>query len=514
MSYNNSGKPVTILHNDRGSILVGTVAFAIIMAIAGSGLLMLAANSVNREQAALDDDRALLAAESGLRIGLRWLADAGNWDAYHASGLVDFHIAKIGEMYDTVSLVIDEGDPVLKSRATCPGMEYLKEISCIVELNSSASRVLFNTLDADNGLDNIWFDGPVHSNEPILLAGSSYPGAKRGSVYFVNGPVTTTNVGGTRFGYGTGLSGNNYDYGIEIVGLTGDGTQGQYIDSYFDNTFTHSRDALAMPNFDVTGIAPLPQNQSMTTRAVLYFDTISGIGQARYYYYDAAGDLAGMVPIPNIDGQIIRAQNPISVLGVVKGNATVVTDPGCSIFPVGDLIYADFDQYNSEMRDECDNYDNRNNYHVGLGGDNNFLALVSGGNIHFDQSYQMYITNPNDGTLAPTYPTPTFQPTIFLTASLIAAGPGMGIVWNTDNGILNLPFYNYDIRAIGSRTINTFFNYTREVPAANDRFRFLFDRRLLNNLSAPGLPPIQRITNAGINLYLLKTVWRERNIPK
>ncbi|MBN1306858.1 MAG: hypothetical protein JXA18_03005 [Chitinispirillaceae bacterium] len=510
------------LRNDRGSVLVGTVAFAIIMAIAGSGLLMLAANSVSREQEALDDDRALLAAESGLQVGLRWLAVTGNWDANHATGVANFFNAEIGEMHDTVSLVIEDGDLVLKSRATRPDMDYFKEVSCTVERNEAPDRVFFNALDGVNGLDNIWFDGPFHSNEPIYIntSGSGDPNAVR----FVNGPVTVTNVDdeGNLLGwlYGTGPSGNNYDFGLQVDGLSEDGMQGSTIDPYFDNTFTHSQDSLVMP----AGLTAAPfitlQQHHRTLlwpiRSTLYFhvDPTSHIGNYTYYYNASTGAPDIRSEHGTINGNIIYAPgSDISVLGKVAGRATVVTDPGRDIYPVGDLTYDDFDK---AICIEDAAYNSVRNYGAGFD-HSNFLALVSGGNIRFEEGQEQYMKNPSTGEIADI----GSNRTIFLTAALIATNPGKGIVWDTTsagNISLGPGGIDYNIRAVGSRIVNTFFNYSkRGDPLANDRFRFFFDRRLLGNLTAPGLSGLMRrswVDGNAVDLYLLKTVWRERNIPK
>jgi Tfp pilus assembly protein PilX len=65
--------------SERGSTLVTVVAFAGILAIAICGFLGVARTMTNQENIEMNDDKAFLAAESGLFIGTRWLRDTSNW---------------------------------------------------------------------------------------------------------------------------------------------------------------------------------------------------------------------------------------------------------------------------------------------------------------------------------------------------------------------------------------------------------------------------------------------------
>jgi hypothetical protein len=354
---------------------------------------------------------------------------------------------------------------------------------------------------------------------PIYLSAVSNAGAKGASVYFVNGRVSVHNktenvhfsAGGHWGQYGTGPSGNNYDFGILMKDGQNEGTyQGDKLDGHFQGTFLHSQDSLYMPRIISQNIL-LPVNQSATNRALLFFDTLAGTGIATYYYYNASG--VRQETTFNVNNMVIRAQNAISVMGTVKGQTTVVTNVGSTIYPIGDLTYADFvpDQNSRYL-----NYDNSQNYGVGTlaNGHTNIIALASGGDIHFedgnkkifDKATKTLSDAPNGAIM-------------YLTASLIAIEPGRGLMWDTKN-MSGLPKdllqndFNYELRAIGSRTLDHFFDYMCAGGTnANTLMRFFLDTRILQNFRAPGVPEFKSASSTGVGLFILKTDWRELNIP-
>ena len=513
---------------DTGSALVAVVAFSIVLAIAGTGILLLSGNSVNHEAAAFENDRAFLAAESGLLIGKRWLADTTNWELYKNTGKTIIYTGIINGVNDTVSLLPPDtsGDLVLQSEATGKELGFKKRLSWgIKKVVGPNPGVFINDLDPDQkgvgqgGIDNIWFDGPFHSNMPIYLSAVSNAGAKGVSVYFVNGPVTVHNKtdkvhfssGGHWGEYGTGPSGNNYDFGILMKDGQSEGTfQGDKLDSHFQSTFLHSQDSLYMPQITGQDIL-LPVNLSTTSRALLFFDTLAGTGKATYYYYTAAG--TRLDSTFSINNKLIRARNPISVLGIVKGQTTVVTDSGQNIYPVGDLTYADF---TPDLESRYENYNDTLNYGVGFieNGHTNLCALASGGDIHFEDGNKQ-IFNKTTKTL---YAAPNGA-TMYLTASLIAIEKGRGIMWDTKNmtGLAKDLLQNdfkYTLRVIGSRTLDHFFDYMCAGGTnSNTKMRFFLDSRILQNFRAPGVPEFKSASSTGVKLFILKTDWREQNIP-
>lgn len=496
-------------------MLVAVIAFAIILSISAGGLLMLAGNSVGTETAELDDYKTFHVAEAGLQLGLRWLAVPAIWSAVQTSDTSRSEI--VSGMLTTVSTIHDvNGRLVLSSRVDNNRLMYIKEITCNVDSSNGYGLVVNSVDPVWPLLDNIWFDGPVRSNAPLQMAYASLPGAKRGSVYFVNGPVI---VRDTRTGLPSrciGPSGNDYGYGIYIGGSIPDPTQGRILDRYFDNTFAYTRDSVVVPD-TITRVADYTLLQVFSTpRPILYFDTTAaGIGRARYFRTGANSPDT----IPDVNGMIIQASNPIDVLGIVKGKVTVVTTEGHNIYPVGDLVYADFMKLNPAETGPG-NYDTYNpitNYGINPSSPN-YLALISGGDIHFCSGNEKRFNTANPGVLADTtYPGGT---NIWVTAALFAIRSGRGIRWDTISGSPNIQLsaFNYNIYVIGSRTVDQFFNYpsrSNNPALANTQFRFYYDRRFDNNLAAPGVPAFRRITPGGNNLYLLKTTnWREKNLPR
>jgi hypothetical protein len=63
----------------EGSALVGAVTLTLIMSITALGFVQISASGVNHEQAALENEKAFQAAESGLLLGARWLMMQANW---------------------------------------------------------------------------------------------------------------------------------------------------------------------------------------------------------------------------------------------------------------------------------------------------------------------------------------------------------------------------------------------------------------------------------------------------
>ncbi len=62
----------------RGSILVGVMAFGIIIALGSVSILNLVAFTNSQEINSLNDVKAFYAAESGLRLGAKWMENGGN----------------------------------------------------------------------------------------------------------------------------------------------------------------------------------------------------------------------------------------------------------------------------------------------------------------------------------------------------------------------------------------------------------------------------------------------------
>ncbi|MBN2035123.1 MAG: hypothetical protein JW768_00140 [Chitinispirillaceae bacterium] len=508
--------------NNKGSILVAVVAFITVMTIAMGGFLGVAKNVVSQETMELNDDRAFLAAESGLLIGTNWLRESNNWLNYRNTGYHGNVYSGIINGYSITVTVSKEPSGELRIRSITSGgqLPYAKSLSwTVTEAHWNDPGVFINDIAggggiAGGGLNNEWFDGPVHTNTPILV--SSVSVGKEASVRFVNGKVTTYNLtalipfaaGGHWGNYGTSpISGNNYDFGI----WKNDAAVGDYgkLDELFQlsgqySEFYHTKDSIFMPRI-TTQTRTLPPNLSPTRTAILQFEVQGGTtGRANYYYYDAA-DNQQVVSFNN-PGEIIRIPNDVQVLGTVMGQTTVITDPGFSIYPVGDITYHGFVPDFADM----DAYSNGDNY--GLGGltplNNDVLALVSGADIVFGLDKHIFSLIGGEATLSAVPSNGTNKPEFLITAQLIATESTCGIRYVSEK----INQYNYDLKCLGTRAIDTYqaaCNATG-VPG-NMAFRYYYDIRFMDGLRAPGMPSLQAYNNSGA-MFILNTDWTEENI--
>lgn len=508
------------LTSEQGSILVATVAFTVVMAIAGSGLMMMSGNAVNHEQQTYRNDRAFLAAESGLQLGTQWLADTVNWNATIGSnvGRDPVFDGDIGGIPVRVWLEMTAEGATLNARASTTDLEYDKRLSWVVA-KAPNPAVFINDIDT---LTNTWFDGPFHSNTPLIFTAFSDSKADPALPYFTNGPVSVHNdtdhtgfPSGDYGGFGDGPSGNNYDFGIHVTSGGGENAA-QRLDNFFQSTYRHSQPELYLPaSTAIVEHTLLPLNHPPSTapghRALLFYhiDPVTNWGRAAYFYYNESGIRQSFYRY--IHQQVLRAQNDVNVIGTVRGRTTLVTNPNCDIYPVGDLVY---DGFVPQPDAEYDTYDNRDNY--GIPADNtSILALVSGGNICF--GFHKQEMDPSGTTLRPD----TTGESMYLTALLYAYEDDHSLVWR--NGchfqwhpdLMDHEQFTYDLRAIGGRVMDRFFNYTLTGgAAANQKFRFFADTRINDNFTAPGVPGFLSTGANGQEVNLITTNWSERNIPR
>ncbi|MBN1982870.1 MAG: hypothetical protein JW795_15155 [Chitinivibrionales bacterium] len=502
----------------RGSTLVAVVTFSIIIALVTAGYLATMGTTVNHEITALDNDRAFLAAESGLLFGIRWMAEPANFNNRQTGPIAIFN-GQINGMQVTVEYSSSPGTPlVIRSRARGGSLPYAKILQWTMHASNGAIGTFINNIGGagavgGGGLNNTWFDGPFHANSPILLAAVSNPGAAGAGVRFVNGPVSVHNGteqrnfrnGGEWANYGTAL--NNYDFGIFKHNLSENTNQAQDLDDHFTNEtetvqYKHSQNRISMSRI-TTQTVDLPQNFGQTQPFINFSVDEGGIGRGTYYYHDAHG--AAQSSTFTVNNQIIRAHNDVQVLGVVKGQATLVTDVGADIIPAGDLEYAGFTRFNADHYDFM-NYDNAHNYGISES-NTNTLALVSGGAIYLPE-HKMQFDGVNNRLIQSNQP----DQTLYLTAALYACEEGQGLQWRTKNGRIAINEYDYTLRAIGSRTIDQWFSYDAGGVNSNRMIRFFYDKRFANGIQAPGIPEVMIMEN-GHPIKLMTGDWMETNTP-
>jgi Tfp pilus assembly protein PilX len=528
---------VRLMVSRRGSVLVGVVAFTAIVAIASLGYMSMSGTATNHEMTALEDARAFHAAESGLLIATRWLRDSTNWVNSQASTLIsDVFAGTINGNAVDVDIVKQGNSFVIQSNAVSPELGYTKRISwSVAAIQATNPGVFINNLwpsgaVGGGGLNNTWFDGPFHSNTPVYISSASGGNV---SVKFMNGRVTTHNMTvkanffdspeGHWGNYGQSpTTGNDYEYGLWTHKVPQNHqNQTDKIDPHFQHEYTgeyvefkHSQDSLYMPR--VEGGYSLPQNQSSAKKAILRFYVSGNEGRAAYYYYDAAGNqqtavdfsIENITSNPVVNSNILRISNDVQVLGDVKGQATVVTEPGSSIYPVGDLMYHGFTPDETAMS----TYDNSANYGLGSMSEtnNSIIALVSGNEIEFGLVKNAFSLQGVNAVLTPvnTQESKREKYPMYLTAQLIAIEGDHGIKWATSNA----NNYSYVLRALGSRTIDVYReSYNAQGNPGHDTFRFYYDTRLSEGLKGPGVPAIQTGDSQN-SLFRLKGDWREENL--
>jgi hypothetical protein len=219
---------IPFLKSEKGSVLAPVIAFSVLIILAIGGYMGLARHVVALEIDELNDARAFLAAESGLLIGTRWLREEANWTQYKTTGYPgSVYHGTIDNIKISVTITLENtGDLLIKSIASGGDLRYSKALSwTVTPMDWSDPGVFINDASqaggvGGGGLNNEWFDGPMHSNTPIFI--SSVSGGAV-NVKFVNGRLTvhnrtdqvSFNDGGHWGNYGTSnLSGNNYDFGI------------------------------------------------------------------------------------------------------------------------------------------------------------------------------------------------------------------------------------------------------------------------------------------------------------
>lgn len=498
--------------SERGSTLVAVVTFAIIFAIAICGFLGVARTMANQEALGMNDDKALLAAESGLLIGTRWLRDSSNWSQYSACGypgtvyegiINNFHVAA------TITVQSDS-NLLVASTASGPELPYTKILSWTVRVGGGTPAVFINDLSkaggvGGGGLNNEWFDGPVRLNTPLYI--SSVSGGNV-NVKFVNGSVKVHNKterlsfadGGHWGNYGISpVSGNDYDFGIS----NHDAQAGQYskCDPLFElngvyESYQHSQDSLFMPKI-ANPTMVLPKNMSSVKPAIINFRVFNSSGVADYYYYDTAGKQQTVTF--STTNEIVRVPNSVSVLGTVKGRVTIATDTGSNIMPAGDLMYAGYMPDNVKM----DAYDNTDNYGLS-GSSSDVCGLVAGGDINFGVAKCTLSVNAGVASLSAISAKNNITPVMYVTAQLICTEPGHGIRWESKNANA----YNYQLRALGTRAIDVYEeSHNAQGTPGSEAFRFYYDIRFSSALRAPGVSPLRSKSQFDIST----TAWKEEN---
>jgi hypothetical protein len=507
-------KNLPLLQNKKGSILVGVIVFSLVMAIASLAYMTLSGNTVTHETVALDDEKAYQTAESGLLVGIRWLREISNWELVKTieDTTLIYGPADINNMTVTVSVINDENDPfTVLSEVTGGTLTYTKSLKFGSKLGNIGNFI--NNIDPNSGpggggLDNVLFDGPVHSNSSITLSSTSHTGSNVG-VLFKDAVTVTKAANNSDFGgYGDGTS-NNYDYGVFHHNISEGSDGGSKLDDHFISSYAVIPDKIEMDGL-VGDTNHLPEHAFNDSTAFIVFMDSSSAPRPYYGLFvydknDGTGtriDTLASYPLTetrenwhNGEGNdsIFESKNHIGVLGEVTGRRTLSTIPGKDILVRGDLKYKGFElEY---PRSNYDNLINSNNYGIGdIDANGNIIALFSGGDIVINGFEQEFSA---DSTLKNISNTPS-KDEFILTASLIAKELDRGIILSDHRTVLY---------AIGDRYLDKWNNY---LPKSKD-IHFCYDSRL-GRIRAPGIPEIEAdppVDSDG--LRILVGSWSEKN---
>lgn len=465
----------SLLKSRAGSALVGVLALSVIMSISALGYSGVTRNTVNHEIDALNEAKALLAAEAGLLMGTNWLKDAQNWDhTVSTSGIVDL-LSNVSEEQKTiypdfsinVDLVVSNDSIQIISTSTTDELPYTKQLSwTVVKKNITSGAYGYFVNDAYTATGNFaglraeTFDGAFHSNMPLWLFNPTTGNENSNKVTF-KGPVTVYNRAPRDFHGNYGIGRNDYNSGVKSEKAY----TPEQLDQVFLNSYNSNGPKLEVEyNSQGMEIHPLSASGDNT----LTFGVESG--QA---YYSYAGTKISYDPKKQV---IIHAKDfDLTVRdGTMKGNVTVVTDPGKNItvdLNQGSLKY---DGVHLTTNDGANNY--------GVDTDD-VLAFYSGNNIDLLVAKQ-------GGPKTPV-----------LTAQLFACGA---------NGTIKASGVNKsEFTIIGSIVIDKWWDPPHGVNEPT--VRVLHDKR---KKAAPGLRIVELNEDNSAANSIVKTNWTETNIPR
>ena len=480
------------LLNSRGSVLVGAVAISILMAIAGIGFMQVNTSSLNSETAALENEQAFRAAESGVWTGARWLR--ANYtianNTYYPFGSSSYYLTINGmDVYTTVTISgpKDTLSVILTAEAyKDPSGSHQKTTATFrksLSVNSASAGTYGEYGTFFDGASSGWpgffrriFDGRFHMNRSIYIYSTSKPGTAD-SVVFKNGLVTTgtkTNYNGN---YGKGLhDNNNYKWGVQLGWSGGDSAQ---CDKILRSHFLSNQDNIALPTgLDVTAFSADPKKYDLPAsyeegedfnqyRPTLVLSVKSNQAYYRYYYRPSGTPATRTCDsnyLPHGDGTIFIAPNHINIYGKVKGQITVCTIKGKSICPVDSLMYEDYNKATNSMTTDSSK---------------TVLGLVAGKQFRFNHQWKKDFTGTSTQVTPPG--------TLYLNGSMIAV-ENSGTSWYGSEWWDYTYPEPYNFKLFGNHILNQWRTPTSG-GGAQGILTFSHDTRLIKKVNPPGFPP-------------------------
>ena len=339
--------------------------------------------------------------------------------------------------------------------------------------------------------------------------------------------VTVGTNNGVTNNYGVGThDNNNYNNGVQLGWSPSAAAGKAACDLIFQSQYRANQPNIQMPTTvnttalaSMTSAVQLPKsiidegNSTNNYRPTLAFSIDNtGAPLATYYYKDTTmtstttsklvkGKLVYTTvtkidttcesqPYPNYTGSVFMCNQNLNVYGTVEGKVTVTTAVGKDILPVADLVYSDFNASTTSLPATS----------------TNVLALVSGNNIRFNQSWERELTK---GAVSQVTMTGIYN----INGSLMAV-QNNGLETGTTYWDRNVPC-NYGITVYGNQVMRTYRPITgtsNGLPSsgAMQTVSYYQDTRLANNaIQPPGYPKVQ--TSTGLWMLSLDG-WKEENV--
>jgi hypothetical protein len=410
-------RKVRPINDSRGSALIGAVALSVLMAIAGISFLQVTAISINNETAALENEKAFQAAESGIWIGARWLRSFPTFltltSAYNGTDIGPFGSRAIPingmDVYVTMPVHIGvDNIPAVSivanvyKKGSSPSAATFKKRIIVGDVRSQDFGAYctfydgYQSTSADDSTNGQWnsadawggwgssrvFNGRFHMNNMNNKLLDNTPR--------FNGRVTVAKPC-ARNNYGTGHDSNNYNSGIFGYSAGGTPTTAE-LDNIFTDRYIPNVDQIKL-TIPRTNAASIDTTTSISTfdkirlpassrddgygpnqyRPTLYFDGPN----AFYEWKDAGGyhrDTVGPLKGGTINGKIFLSSNNLNVYSTangVTGRVTVATTTGRSIVPVGNLVTSDYNLTTGTVPSNS----------------TNMIGLISGGYVAFNKTW-------------------------------------------------------------------------------------------------------------------------------
>lgn len=434
--------------DSRGSTLVAAVAFSIILAIGAIGLIQSTVISQNSETAALRNDKAFQAAESGVWLAARWLrgnatlAEPTSFDPFGGTLSLNGYTIKVTVKQVAagatnlwhISDTVYDGPTRVKSvtwdRVRLSGFgnytTYMGEY-CNRNLNPANNDIWGYGMSGQKFYGKTWFNKLWIGLSMLDEINRNRPNDPE--IIQFNGPVYTSRFSDSLLdenykyhvlkqnSFNNGHFGNDYNSGIHFnikasqakynaIWNPTDTTSHRWLDTIFKDKYYGEQDLIdqATGGLDLNAatkidLSTIP-NRDLSRTPTLVFNTAT----AKYYYYknpsgwgsstyDSVTYNATSATVwdPSTQKTIFYDNTNLQVKGTVAGKTTIATENGTDIIPVGDIVTPGYNP-TTETPSGSDAY-------------NSLIGLAPGKDLRIVPSYKMKgstslsVTPANDSNL-------------------------------------------------------------------------------------------------------------------